>query len=110
MYKYFMYQIYPIITAKIPDLVLNHTKHLNLNSKRFKVLIVGNISIDALSDDFLGLAAILLTPLLILGLNGFGFLFLGKIGQLTPYPLRDNLHKRRSSREHPNEALRTSCQ
>ena len=89
MYKYFMYQTYPIITDKIPDLVVTHTAHLNLNSKRLEVLIVGNIPIDTFPNDLLGLVTVLLTPLLILRLNGFGFLFLGRTGQLTPHLLQD---------------------
>jgi hypothetical protein len=78
-----MYQTYPIITDKILDLVVTHTAHLNLNSNRLEVLIVGNIPIDTFPNDLLGLVTVLLTPLLILGLNSFGFLFLGRKGQLT---------------------------
>jgi hypothetical protein len=78
-----MYQTYPIIIDKILDLVVTHTAHLNLNSNRLEVLIVGNIPIDTFPNDLLGLVTVLLTPLLILGLNSFGFLFLGRKGQLT---------------------------
>ena len=84
-----MYQTYPIITDTTPDPVVTHTSHLNLNSKRLEVLIVGNIPIDTFPNDLLGLVTVLLTPLLILGLNSFGFLFLGRTGQLTSYLLQD---------------------
>jgi hypothetical protein len=110
MYKYFMYQTYPIIKDKIPDLVVTRTSHLNLNSKRLEVLIVGNIPIDTFPNNLLGLVTVHLTPLLILGLNSFGFLFLGRTGQRTSYLSAGFFHlKEENSHERANEASKTSC-
>ena len=51
---------------------------LDFDRERLQVLIVTNVGIDSIPDDFSGFIAVFLTPFLILGFLSLGFLFLGK--------------------------------